>query len=264
MGMFDWLLGKKAAGQSGSVATPPPPPGSTPTAPARPVNLVDALLQRCKELPPNDTAGAATLLREMVQASAVLAAGAGRGQELNEALDSMARHYPDALQGLANGQNEIPVRLRAVQVLAQRRDLRALRPALDLARTPAADQMVPLLRTLLDSNTEHLSPEDLAVLSSLGNQEKVDFSAVRDLAGRELRRREERNNPQVRMRENLQRWREQAARSWVEARRGEWNHQDWVDLLASLERSDYWPLAPEDIGHVLEDLKREYLARRQG
>src|SRR4051794_28552320 len=116
MGMFDWLFNKKAAGQSGGVATPPPPPGSGPTAPARPANLVDALLQRCKELPPTDPAGPATLLREMVQASAALAAGTGRAQELNEALDSMARHYPDAMQGLTNGQNEVPVRVRAVQV----------------------------------------------------------------------------------------------------------------------------------------------------
>jgi len=275
MGLFEWLFGKKAAGQEGSAippecatatatATAPPVAADGRTAPARPGNLVDNLLQRCKELPPHDPGGAATLLREMLQASSGLPANSERAQELNMALDSMARHYPDALQGLANGQNEIAVRERAIQLLAQRNDLRAIRPALDLARAPAAGQVAAVLQALLHRAAEQISTEDLTALSRLENQRTADFSAVRDLAGRELRHREDRTNPELRMQENLRRWRDQAARSWVESRRGEWNHQDWIDLLASLENSSYWPVAPDAIGQVLEGLKREYLDRRQG
>jgi hypothetical protein len=57
--------------------------------------------------------------------------------------------------------------------------------------------------------------------------------------------------------ENLRRWRESGQpKSWVEAHHGEWNHQDWLALLETLKRTSFWPLKPEDVGAVLEDIKR--------
>jgi hypothetical protein len=62
--------------------------------------------------------------------------------------------------------------------------------------------------------------------------------------------------------ENLRRWQTTGqARAWVEARRGSWNHDDWLALLEELRRSSYWPLRPEEVGLALEDAKREWLRR---
>jgi hypothetical protein len=56
--------------------------------------------------------------------------------------------------------------------------------------------------------------------------------------------------------ENLRRWRESGQpRAWFEAHQGQWSHQDWLDLLDALQRSSFWPLQPDDVGRVLEDLK---------
>lgn len=56
--------------------------------------------------------------------------------------------------------------------------------------------------------------------------------------------------------ENLKRWRESGQpRSWVEAHKGQWNHQDWLGLLETLQRSPYWPMQPDDVGRVLEEVK---------
>jgi hypothetical protein len=57
--------------------------------------------------------------------------------------------------------------------------------------------------------------------------------------------------------ENLRRWRESGeARAWVEARQGRWNHQDWLALLESLRRSRFWPMSPDAIGLLLEEIQR--------
>ncbi len=62
--------------------------------------------------------------------------------------------------------------------------------------------------------------------------------------------------------ENVRRWQESGqARAWVEAHRGRWGHEEWLALLASLERSPYWPMQPEAVGMVLEEEKREWLKR---
>jgi len=58
------------------------------------------------------------------------------------------------------------------------------------------------------------------------------------------------------MEENLRRWRQSHfPRSWVKQHPAGWNHQDWVDLLARLEKSEYWPMDPAAIGAVLEEIK---------
>jgi hypothetical protein len=58
---------------------------------------------------------------------------------------------------------------------------------------------------------------------------------------------------------NLRRWHDSGQpRIWVEAQHGEWGHDEWVGLLDLLRRSQYWPLAPEAVGAVLEETKRRY------
>jgi hypothetical protein len=62
--------------------------------------------------------------------------------------------------------------------------------------------------------------------------------------------------------DNLQRWRQSGqARAWVEARRGRWNHADWLALLEELRRSAFWPMQPDAVGLVLEDEKRRLVER---
>ena len=62
--------------------------------------------------------------------------------------------------------------------------------------------------------------------------------------------------------ENLRRWRESGqARAWVEARGGRWEHADWLTLLEDLKRSPYWPMQPDAVGLVLEEVRREWLQR---
>jgi hypothetical protein len=62
--------------------------------------------------------------------------------------------------------------------------------------------------------------------------------------------------------DNLRRWRESGQpRAWVEARRGQWGHAEWLALLEELKRSAYWPMPPEAIGAALEEAKREWLSR---
>ncbi|HEY7425860.1 MAG TPA: hypothetical protein VH682_16640, partial [Gemmataceae bacterium] len=49
------------------------------------------------------------------------------------------------------------------------------------------------------------------------------------------------------------------ARRWVEARRGQWGHDDWLALLASLRTSAFWPLEPEAVGRALAEVRAEWL-----
>lgn len=57
---------------------------------------------------------------------------------------------------------------------------------------------------------------------------------------------------------NLRRWRESGeALRWVQARGGKWNHDDWVALLEQLRGSAYWPMEPDAVGYVLEELKQQ-------
>lgn len=59
--------------------------------------------------------------------------------------------------------------------------------------------------------------------------------------------------------EPLRLWQQSGAPfRWVEARRGEWHHQDWLDLLADLSRSGYGSLEPDAVGLVLEETRRQW------
>jgi hypothetical protein len=56
---------------------------------------------------------------------------------------------------------------------------------------------------------------------------------------------------------NLKQWKASGEpQRWVERHNYSWNHDDWLSLLNSLEKSDYWPINADDVGAVLEDLKR--------
>jgi serine/threonine protein kinase len=69
-------------------------------------------------------------------------------------------------------------------------------------------------------------------------------------------------SPEKKEADNLRRLRDSGwLQSWVESRRGKWDHEGWLGLLRDLERSTYWPLRPEAIGEMLEGLKVQ--ARRR-
>jgi hypothetical protein len=62
--------------------------------------------------------------------------------------------------------------------------------------------------------------------------------------------------------ENVRRWRESGqARSWVESHQGRWDHQEWLALLDELRRSPFWPMHPDAVGTVLEEVRREWSQR---
>jgi serine/threonine protein kinase len=66
--------------------------------------------------------------------------------------------------------------------------------------------------------------------------------------------------------ENARRWEASPEpRAWVEAHRGQWNHADWLQLLAGLRISPFWPMREEDIGRILESARtaRDAELRRQ-
>jgi hypothetical protein len=58
---------------------------------------------------------------------------------------------------------------------------------------------------------------------------------------------------------NLRRWRDAGlARRWVEVHGGQWQHDDWLTLLATLRASGYWPIDPAALGQALEEARVEW------
>jgi hypothetical protein len=58
---------------------------------------------------------------------------------------------------------------------------------------------------------------------------------------------------------NLLRWQESGhGRRWVEARQGQWTHEDWLYLLRGLQGSVFWPLDANAIGALLERYRTEW------
>jgi hypothetical protein len=56
--------------------------------------------------------------------------------------------------------------------------------------------------------------------------------------------------------QNLIRWeRSGFPRQWVQEHSGRWNQTQWIELLASLKASDFWPMMPSSIGMLLEWMK---------
>jgi hypothetical protein len=59
---------------------------------------------------------------------------------------------------------------------------------------------------------------------------------------------------------NLKRWRESGlARRWMENHNGQWNHGDWLALLASLRGSGFWPIDPAALAQALDETREEWL-----
>jgi hypothetical protein len=64
--------------------------------------------------------------------------------------------------------------------------------------------------------------------------------------------------------DNLRRWRQSGEpRRWVAAHHGQWHHDDWLGLLAALERSEFWPLEPAAVGRTLEEGWRHWANLRR-
>jgi hypothetical protein len=65
--------------------------------------------------------------------------------------------------------------------------------------------------------------------------------------------------------ENVRRWSMSGQpKRWVEERNGQWDHKEWYSLLESLQKSEFWPMDPKDVGTVLEQLKAEFSEKRKG
>jgi hypothetical protein len=57
---------------------------------------------------------------------------------------------------------------------------------------------------------------------------------------------------------NLRRWQQSGQPGrWVEDHGGQWGYREWLELLAALRQSQFWPLDPEAVGRVLEAAKAE-------
>ncbi len=74
----------------------------------------------------------------------------------------------------------------------------------------------------------------------------------------EERRREEQRQGMIH-RENLIRWQRSGQPGlWVKEHKGQWDHEAWLSLLETLRSSSFWPMEPDGVGRVLEQLKIEY------
>src|SRR5262245_55834961 len=56
----------------------------------------------------------------------------------------------------------------------------------------------------------------------------------------------------------LQHWEREQARRWVEARRGHWDHTQWLKLIGELRRAGWVDLDPDTVGRILEREKVRY------
>lgn len=57
---------------------------------------------------------------------------------------------------------------------------------------------------------------------------------------------------------NLERWKSSGEpEAWVRKHLQGWNHNDWLEFLASLHRSQYWPMDEATIGRHLETLREQ-------
>lgn len=42
-----------------------------------------------------------------------------------------------------------------------------------------------------------------------------------------------------------------------------WDHKEWLSLLESLKQSEFWPMNADEIGAVLEEIKKEWHEKQQ-
>ena len=64
--------------------------------------------------------------------------------------------------------------------------------------------------------------------------------------------------------ENFVNWKStDVARNWITGNNGTWSHQDWLQLLESLRRSEFWPMRESDIGELLDELRLDLAAQNK-
>lgn len=50
--------------------------------------------------------------------------------------------------------------------------------------------------------------------------------------------------------------------NFVKKNDGKWNHAQWLELIASLEKKGYKPIDTDQVGLMLEEKKEFYLAKK--
>ncbi len=64
--------------------------------------------------------------------------------------------------------------------------------------------------------------------------------------------------------QNLQRWKSSGHPSqWVNHHQGQWTHQDWLGLLESLKRSQFWPMDEMAVDQELKLAQQEFFRKQQ-
>lgn len=49
---------------------------------------------------------------------------------------------------------------------------------------------------------------------------------------------------------------------FVKNHEGSWNHQDWLDFLEDIKARGYDPIPADNVGLILEEKKKQYLAAK--
>ena len=50
--------------------------------------------------------------------------------------------------------------------------------------------------------------------------------------------------------------------NFVKRNKGAWNHEGWLELLASIREKGYYPIDEDQVGLLLEQKKAAYKAKR--
>jgi hypothetical protein len=179
------------------------------------------------------------------------------------------------------------VRRRAVQNLGERRETPAVKALVNTlydkdpqVREEAVetlrklgDQVVEMLIAALEDHRILVQEGAVEVLGRIGSERAVEALAAA-LDNRSIFVRKAAQNWLVKTdnvqvieeveANNLTRWRESGqAWSWVQAHKASWSHGNWLTLLETLKKSEFWPMKPDAVGEVIEGFKREWLERER-
>jgi hypothetical protein len=121
------------------------------------------------------------------------------------------------------------------------------------------DYIIECIETVRDTHDYLPSNLKELVVDYLAN----DFDPLRNWVVQELRT-VAWNTAQMRKRlqqqKNLTRWFESGGpQRWVQEHGASWNHDDWLAYIRQLRNSEFWPLALNEIGLILEQIKAEFL-----
>ena len=50
--------------------------------------------------------------------------------------------------------------------------------------------------------------------------------------------------------------------NFVKKNDGKWNHDQWLELLANLDKKGYKPIDPDQVGLLLEEKKEAFMAKK--